>query len=47
MIEGRVARKREAAFAVATAFHAPEKINDLYPAPLPEPGVKWWGVADA
>ena len=42
MMEARIERKRENAFAAATAFHAPEKLTELYPAPLPPAKIKWW-----
>ena len=42
-MEARILRRREETLSIATAFHQPEKIDELYPAPLPPPKVKWWG----
>ena len=42
-MEARVQRHREHVLGLAVAFHKPEDINELYPAPLPPAKVKWWG----
>jgi hypothetical protein len=45
-MQARIERLREGVLGVATAFHQPEKIDQLYPRPLPPKKIKWWGDAD-
>lgn len=42
-MQARIERRREDATAIAAAFHTPERIDEMYPRPLPPRKLKWWG----